>query len=65
MYEYEVVPVRTVRALEEDFDKDKVENVGAIPLEDAIKLALTFLRQTAGSCTPATSERAPSWSLSG
>jgi hypothetical protein len=40
MYEYEVVPVRTVRALEEDFDK--VEDVGAIPLEDAIKLALDF-----------------------
>ena len=37
MYEYEVVPVRTVRALEEDFDK--VEDV---PLEDAIKLALDF-----------------------
>ena len=43
MYEYEVVPVRTVRALEENFDK--VEDVGAIPLEDAIKLALDFFAQ--------------------
>lgn len=40
MYEYEVVPVGSVRALKEDFDN--IEDVGAVPLSDAIQMALAF-----------------------